>query len=176
MGATLWTHQVQASRVTLGLEGAASSTRAPGPYADLTSSASDLGGPQSRAPGAAGGEDLRAQEGAGVSPGGADHCPATEGRSGEREGDPARDPGPGTPPGPLPPTSMCRPAPRPPCHLSWRQPQCPVGAPTVEPPPLSLQRVHLHEGGRSPSPAPIALPERRLCPCSCKSLLAFPSG
>ncbi|XP_035880908.1 putative ciliary rootlet coiled-coil protein 2, partial [Phyllostomus discolor] len=44
LGAALWTHQVQASRVTLGLKEATGSPLPPGPCADLTPSASDLGG------------------------------------------------------------------------------------------------------------------------------------
>lgn len=55
-----------------------------------------VSGSQSRAPGAAGGEGLRAQEGVGVSPGGAEHSAAAEGPPGERAGGAAHRPGPGT--------------------------------------------------------------------------------
>lgn len=55
-----------------------------------------VSGSQSRAPGAAGGEGLRAQEGVGVSPGGAEHSAAAEGPPGERAGGAAQRPDPGT--------------------------------------------------------------------------------
>lgn len=60
-------------------------------------------GPQSRAPGAAGGQGFRAQEGAGAGPRGAERSPAAEGPSGRREGGCARSTGPGTPGGRLVP-------------------------------------------------------------------------
>lgn len=64
---------------------------------------------QSRAPGAAGGHGLGAQDRAGVSPGGAGLSAAAEGHPGEREGGSARCPGPGAPPAALPHPSPRRP-------------------------------------------------------------------
>ena len=77
-----------------------------------------VSGSQSRAPGAAGGEGLGAQEGAGVGPGGAERSAAAEGRPGERGGGSAQRPGPGMPSAPLsrghlPPSPLPGPSGRP---------------------------------------------------------------
>lgn len=76
-------------------------------------------GPQSKAPGAAGGEGLQAQEGADIGPGGTELGPAAEGHSGKREGHSAQCPGPGTlhAHGPSLPLVLSLP-PRP-CSPSW---------------------------------------------------------
>lgn len=78
-------------------------TRWPGSRPEVASCPlPSVSGSQSRAPGAAGGHSLGAQDGAGVSPGGVGLSTAAEGHPGEREGGSARRPGPGAPPAALP--------------------------------------------------------------------------